>query len=55
MRASVERLENLLAHLPPDQPYNQLSLDLRLRQLRLIEEWMREIQAQFDIPDENQA
>ena len=52
IRASIERLERLLAHLPPDQPYNRLSLDLRLRQLRLIQNWMHEIQAQFDIPDE---
>jgi DNA-binding PadR family transcriptional regulator len=52
VRTSIERLENLLAHLPPDQPYNRLSLDLRLRQLQLIQDWMREIQAQFDIPDE---
>jgi DNA-binding PadR family transcriptional regulator len=52
IRASIERLESLLAHLPPDQPYNQLSLDLRLRQLRLIQDWMHEIQAQFNIPNE---
>lgn len=51
IQASIERLENLLAQLPPDQPYNRLSLDLRLRQIRLIREWMQEIQAQFDIPD----
>ena len=50
--ASIERLENLLAHLPPDQIYNHLSLDLRLRQLRMIQDWMRDIQAQFDIPEE---
>ena len=53
IQASLERLENLLAHLPPDQPYNHLSLDLRLRQLKLIQDWMQEIQAQFDIPDES--
>jgi DNA-binding PadR family transcriptional regulator len=52
IRASIERLESLLAHLPPDQSYNRLSLDLRLRQLRLIQDWMHEIQAQFDIPNE---
>jgi len=52
IRTSVERLESLLSHLPPEQVYNRLSLDLRLRQLRLIQNWMREIQAQFDIPDE---
>jgi len=52
IRANIERLESLLAHLPPDQPYNHLSLDLRLRQLRLTQDWIREIKAQFDIPDE---
>ena len=52
IRASIQRLESLLAHLPPNQPYNRLSLDLRLRQLRLIRDWMHEIQAQFDIPNE---
>jgi DNA-binding PadR family transcriptional regulator len=55
IQASIERLENLLAHLPPDRPYNRLSLDLRLRQLLLTQDWMREIQAQFDIPDETAA
>jgi DNA-binding PadR family transcriptional regulator len=52
IRASIERLERLLTHLPPGQTYNHLSLDLRLRQLRLIQDWMHEIQAQFDIPNE---
>jgi len=52
IRSSIKRLESLLSHLPPGQTYNRLSLDLRLRQLRLIQEWMREIQVQFDIPDE---
>jgi DNA-binding PadR family transcriptional regulator len=52
IQASIARLESSLAHLSPDQPFNRLSLDLRLRQLRLIQAWMQEIQAQFDIPDE---
>jgi PadR family transcriptional regulator AphA len=54
IHANIERLENLISHLPPEQTYNRLSLDLRLRQLRLIQDWMQEIQAQFDIPDEAQ-
>ena len=53
VRVSIERLKSLLAHLPHGQSYNRLSLDLRLRQLQLIQEWMREIQAQFDIPNES--
>ena len=50
LRNNIERLENLLAHLPPEQTYNRLSLDLRLRQLELIQEWMAEIRTQFHIP-----
>ncbi|MGD8404895.1 MAG: PadR family transcriptional regulator [Anaerolineales bacterium] len=53
IRSSIERLEDLISRLPPEQPYNHLSLDLRLRQLQLIQDWMGEIQAQFDIPDES--
>lgn len=53
--ADIDRLADLLSNLPPGQPYNRLSLQLRLRQLRLIQEWMREIQAQFEIPEENAA
>jgi len=53
VRASLERLEHRLARLPPGQPYNRLSLDLRLRQMQLVRDWLREIQAQFDIPDES--
>ena len=46
---SIKRLEDLLAHLPPEQTYNRLSLDLRLRQMKLIQEWMAEIKIQFHI------
>ena len=52
IRASVERLENLGRQIPTEQTYNRLSLDLRLRQLRLIQDWMRDIQTQFEISDE---
>ena len=45
----IERIENMLAHLPPDQTFNLLSLDLRLRQMKLIQEWMAEIKKQFHI------
>ena len=46
---SIQRLEDLLAHLPPEQTFNRLSLDLRLRQIKLIQEWMVEIKIQFHI------
>ena len=52
---SITRLEGLLTHLPSDQTYNSLSLNLRLRQLRLIQEWMQEIQIQFGIPKETSS
>lgn len=52
IRSSIELLENLISHLPSEQTYNRLSLDLRLRQLRLIQAWMQEIQIQFNIPEE---
>ena len=46
----IMRLENLLEYLPPDQVFNRLSLDLRLRQMRLIQKWLVEIRTQFHIP-----
>ena len=49
---NIQRLEDLLAHLPPEQTYNRLSLDLRLRQMKLIQEWMAEIKIQFNISSE---
>jgi len=47
---TIARLESLLEHLPPDQAFNRLSLDLRLQQMRLIQSWMAEIRTQFHIP-----
>jgi DNA-binding PadR family transcriptional regulator len=52
IKSNIERLENMLAHLPHGQTYNRLSLDLRLRQMKLILEWMAEIKTQFHIPSE---
>ena len=49
---NVGRLEALLSELAPGQSYNRLSLDLRLRQLKLIQEWMAEIRTQFHIRSE---
>jgi DNA-binding PadR family transcriptional regulator len=47
--STIARLQSLLEHLPPDQVYNRLSLDLRLQQMRLIHGWMAEIRTQFHI------
>jgi DNA-binding PadR family transcriptional regulator len=50
LELTIVRLESLLEHLPPDQLFNRLSLDLRLRQMKLIQNWMAEIRTQFHIP-----
>ena len=47
IKLTIERLEALLEHLPPEQQFNQLSLDLRLRQMQLIQEWMRDIKTKI--------
>lgn len=39
-RAGLERLTGLLAELPPDQTFNRLGLELRIRQLRSIVGWL---------------
>jgi DNA-binding PadR family transcriptional regulator len=49
VQASIQRLTDLLARLPPEQTYNRLSLDLRLRQMHLIGAWLDEIKIQFQI------
>lgn len=47
--SKIEQLETLIEHIPPEQAYNRLSLDLRLQQMQLIENWMTEIRTQFHI------
>lgn len=42
IRAGIERLQMVLAELPPGQTFNQLSLQLRLRQLTSLLEWLAE-------------
>ena len=49
IESTIARLESLLEHLPPEQVFNRLSLDLRLRQMRLIQSWIAEIETQFHI------
>lgn len=50
IESTIARLESLLEHLPSEQVFNRLSLDLRLQQIRLIQNWMAEISTQFNIP-----
>lgn len=42
--AHIQRLEKILADLPDGQFYNRMSLQLRLKQLRLVLEWLDECQ-----------
>jgi len=50
IKSDIERLERVLGDVPREQIYNRLSLDLRLRQMKLIEAWMGEVRTQFQIP-----
>ena len=43
----IARLEKMLADLPNDQLYNRMSLEMRLKQLRLVLEWLNECQSNF--------
>ena len=43
----ISRLEKALDALPPEQIYNQMSLDMRLKQLRLVLEWLDECEENF--------
>jgi len=47
IETTISRLESVLEHLPPEQLFNRLSLDLRLQQMNLIRNWMVEIRKQF--------
>jgi len=51
IKASIERLEKQLGDLPINQAFNRLSLELRLRQMQLILEWMGQIRISYIIPE----
>ena len=46
---NIARLERALEALPPGQTYNRLSLDLRVRQMQLIQQWVQEIGDLFKV------
>ncbi len=46
----LKTLEKRLLALPSGQSYNKFSLELRLRQIRLMQDWMQDIKAAFQIP-----
>lgn len=45
VRASLGRLQDMLAGLPQGQPFNRLGLELRIRQLTSILDWLAECRA----------
>jgi DNA-binding PadR family transcriptional regulator len=47
IEAHIRRLEIMYADLPIEQLYNRMSLNMRLKQLRLVIEWLDECQAYF--------
>lgn len=51
-QAHIHRLERTRAGLPAGQRYNRMGLDLRLRQLRAVLDWLGEIQESFPGSDE---
>lgn len=44
----IQRLERMRADLPAEQIYNRMSLDMRLKQLRLVLEWLDECRTYFE-------
>jgi DNA-binding PadR family transcriptional regulator len=44
----IHRLEKTLAELPSEQIYNRMSLEMRLKQLRAVLEWLDEYQKLFN-------
>jgi DNA-binding PadR family transcriptional regulator len=43
----IQRLDKTLSILPNEQVYNRLSLEMRLKQLRLVLDWLDECQKHF--------
>ena len=43
----IQRLEETRKHLPDDQVYNRMSLNMRLEQLKAVLEWLDECQKYF--------
>ncbi len=43
----LRRLESTCAELPGEQIYNRMSLEIRLRQLKAVLEWLDECQGSF--------
>jgi len=46
---SIRRLRTALVQVPESQVFNRMSLELRLRQMEMIREWLREARVKFQI------
>jgi DNA-binding PadR family transcriptional regulator len=46
LEGRIARLEDLLHQTPGEQIFNRISLGLRLKQMKLIQEWLKEIEDQ---------
>lgn len=49
IESRIKQLESLIENLPTEQVFNHLSLDLRIQQMKLIQNWMSEIGTQLHI------
>jgi DNA-binding PadR family transcriptional regulator len=45
--AHIQRLEKMCAELPSEQIYNRMSLEMRLKQLKFVLEWLDDCQKYF--------
>lgn len=45
--AAIRRLRLLLSEVPDDRVYDRLSLDLRLRQMELVQSWLQDVRERF--------
>ncbi len=50
-RAGLDRLSSLLAELPPNQTFNRLGLELRIRQLTSIIDWLADCQKMLGLSE----
>jgi PadR family transcriptional regulator AphA len=48
-QSGLERLQHLLAELPPEQTFNRLGLELRIRQLASILDWLASCQVMLHL------
>lgn len=48
LRAAVTHLEERRDAVPPDQPFNRLALDVRVRQMRTLLDWIEEYQSTLE-------